>query len=96
MRKKKVSIGKINISAEDFQDRNVTSAISIRVPLDILKMYRAKADELGIGYQTLMVNSLREGLTPSILRSHGINSFQAFEDIVDEIVQEKIEEKKRA
>ena len=47
---------------EDLKPENIKSNITIRMPLDLLDAYRERADELGIGYQTLMQMTLRRAL----------------------------------
>lgn len=56
---KTVKLGKVNVPAEDFQDKNVRALISIRVPMEMLKAYKREAEKRGIGYQTLMLEILQ-------------------------------------
>lgn len=56
---KTAKLGKVNIPAEDFRDENVRALISIRVPMGVLKAYKAEAERRGIGYQTLMLEVLQ-------------------------------------
>ena len=48
------------ISVEDLDPKNVKVKISTFISEDVLHWLRADADRLGVGYQTLLNNRLRE------------------------------------
>lgn len=54
---------------EDFKPENIKIRISMMIPLDLQEAYRAEAERLGIGYQTLMQMKLREGIDKSSVES---------------------------
>lgn len=64
MKKNKES--KSFLSDEDMKLENVKANITIRISGDLLDSYRAEANKLGIGYQTLMQMKLKEGLEHSL------------------------------
>lgn len=59
---KKASKKSALISEEDLKPENMRIRISMMVPVDLMDAYRAEAQKLGIGYQTLMQLKLREAL----------------------------------
>lgn len=55
------------LADDEFEPKNVRVAISIKVPLDVLNAYRARAERENRPYQTIMNEVLREGADkPSI------------------------------
>ena len=54
------------LTDEDMKPENIKANITIRVSGELLNAYRAEAEKLGIGYQTLMQIKLKEGLGNSI------------------------------
>lgn len=50
------------ITEEDLKPENIRIRISMMIPLDLMDAYKAEAEKLGIGYQTLMQMKLREAL----------------------------------
>jgi predicted DNA binding CopG/RHH family protein len=54
------------LTDSDMKPENIKANITIRVSGDLLNAYRAEAEKLGIGYQTLMQIKLKEGLNNSI------------------------------
>ncbi len=54
------------LTDEDIKPENIKANITIRVSGELLNAYRAEAEKLGIGYQTLMQIKLKEGLENSI------------------------------
>jgi hypothetical protein len=66
MKSKKIKRSETDIlSEEDFHPDNVKIRISMFIPLSLQDAYRAEAEKLGIGYQTLMQIKLKEGLGKS-------------------------------
>ena len=57
------------ILEKDLKHENIKIRISMLVPLDLQEAYKAEAEKLGIGYQTLMQMKLREGLDKSSLET---------------------------
>ncbi|OQW48169.1 MAG: hypothetical protein A4S09_13750 [Proteobacteria bacterium SG_bin7] len=53
------------LTDEDVKPENIKANITIRVSGELLNAYRAEAEKLGIGYQTLMQIKLKEGLENS-------------------------------
>ncbi len=53
------------LTDEDLKPENIKANITIRVSGELLNAYRAEAEKLGIGYQTLMQIKLKEGLENS-------------------------------
>ncbi len=53
------------LTDEDVKPENIKANITIRVSGGLLNAYRAEAEKLGIGYQTLMQIKLKEGLQNS-------------------------------
>jgi len=53
------------LTDEDIKPENVKANITIRISGELLNAYRAEAEKLGIGYQTLMQIKLKEGLENS-------------------------------
>lgn len=51
------------LTEEDLKPENVRMRISMMLPLDLMDAYKAEAEKLGIGYQTLMQMRLREALS---------------------------------
>ena len=64
MKKKKEP--KSLLTGEDMKPENIKANITIRVSGELLNAYRAEAEKLGIGYQTLMQIKLKEGLENSL------------------------------
>lgn len=64
MRKNKES--KSLLTDEDMKPENIKANITIRISGELLSAYRAEAEKLGIGYQTLMQIKLKEGLENSL------------------------------
>lgn len=63
MKSEKISRNKESfLKEEDFKPENVKMTISLRVSEDLVDAYRAEAEKLGLGYQTLMQMKLREAL----------------------------------
>ena len=54
------------LTDEDMKPENIKANITIRVSGELLNAYRAEAEKLGIGYQTLMQIKLKEGLEHSL------------------------------
>lgn len=54
------------LTDEDMKPENIKANITIRVSGELLNAYRAEAEKLGIGYQTLMQIKLKEGLQNSL------------------------------
>ena len=54
------------LTGEDMKPENIKANITIRVSGELLNAYRAEAEKLGIGYQTLMQIKLKEGLENSL------------------------------
>jgi predicted DNA binding CopG/RHH family protein len=54
------------LTDEDLKPENIKANITIRVSGELLNAYRAEAEKLGIGYQTLMQIKLKEGLENSL------------------------------
>lgn len=54
------------LTDEDVKPENIKANITIRVSGELLNAYRAEAEKLGIGYQTLMQIKLKEGLENSL------------------------------
>ena len=54
------------LTDEDTKPENVKANITIRISGELLNAYRAEAEKLGIGYQTLMQIKLKEGLGNSL------------------------------
>jgi predicted DNA binding CopG/RHH family protein len=54
------------LTDEDMKAENIKANITIRVSGELLNAYRAEAEKLGIGYQTLMQIKLKEGLENSL------------------------------
>ncbi|MGE0631425.1 MAG: hypothetical protein AB7H48_12945 [Parachlamydiales bacterium] len=54
------------LTDEDMKPENIKANITIRISGELLNAYRAEAEKLGIGYQTLMQIKLKEGLEKSI------------------------------
>lgn len=50
------------LTEEDLKPENIRMRISMMMPLDLIDSYKAEAEKLGIGYQTLMQLKLREAL----------------------------------
>lgn len=50
------------LTEEDLKLENIRMRISMMMPLDLIDSYKAEAEKLGIGYQTLMQLKLREAL----------------------------------
>lgn len=51
------------LTDEDLKPENVKVNITIRISGDVLDAYRAEAERLGIGYQTLMHMKLKEAIS---------------------------------
>jgi predicted DNA binding CopG/RHH family protein len=54
------------LTDEDMRPENIKANITIRISGELLNAYRAEAEKLGIGYQTLMQIKLKEGLENSL------------------------------
>ncbi len=54
------------LTDEDMKPENIKANITIRISGELLNAYRAEAEKLGIGYQTLMQIKLKEGLQNSL------------------------------
>ncbi|MCE3009687.1 MAG: BrnA antitoxin family protein [Proteobacteria bacterium] len=54
------------LTDDDFKPENIKANITIRISGELLNAYRAEAEKLGIGYQTLMQIKLKEGLENSV------------------------------
>lgn len=54
------------LTDEDMKPENIKANITIRISGELLNAYRAEAEKLGIGYQTLMQIKLKEGLEHSL------------------------------
>lgn len=63
---KKNKEAKSLLTDEDMKPENIKVNITIRVSGELLNTYRAEAEKLGIGYQTLMQIKLKEGLENSL------------------------------
>lgn len=63
---KKNKENKSLLTDEDMRPENVKANITIRISGELLNAYRAEAEKLGIGYQTLMQIKLKEGLDHSL------------------------------
>lgn len=63
---KKNKDSKSFLSDGDMKPENIKANITIRISGDLLNAYRAEAEKLGIGYQTLMQIKLKEGLEHSL------------------------------
>lgn len=59
---KKTKTSKPLLTGEHMSPENIKANITIRISGDLLDAYRAEAERLGIGYQTLMQIKLREAL----------------------------------
>ncbi len=64
--KKKNKEPKSFLTDVDTKPENMKANITIRISGELLNAYRAEAEKLGIGYQTLMQIKLKEGLENSI------------------------------
>ena len=53
---------KSHLTDDDMKPENIKANITIRISGELLNTYRAEAEKLGIGYQTLMQIKLKEGL----------------------------------
>jgi uncharacterized protein (DUF4415 family) len=73
MKSKKINRIKDMFTEDDFKPENVKANITIRMPLDLLDLYRAEAKRLGIGYQTLMQMKLRESISSKPLEDRIAN-----------------------
>lgn len=63
MKSKKINRRKESfLTEDDIKPENVKANITIRISGELLDAYRAEAEKLGIGYQTLMQIRLREAL----------------------------------
>lgn len=66
------------LTEEDIKPENIKVSITIRIAGDLLDMYKAEADRLGIGYQTLMQMKLKEAIESKSLETR----IAALEDVV--------------
>ncbi len=53
---------KSTLKEKDLSPENIRMRISMMMPLDLIDTYKAEAEKLGIGYQTLMQIKLREAI----------------------------------
>jgi predicted DNA binding CopG/RHH family protein len=60
MEKSRIQYGKTDILPSKIDPKDVTVQISLKVEEDLLDALRARASKLGLGYQTLMKQMLRE------------------------------------
>lgn len=70
----KIKTGKVEISADNFKDENVTAHISIRLPMTLLKDLRSAAltEEYSGKYQVLIRDILAEWVEQQApKRKHG-------------------------
>ncbi|MCM2282020.1 MAG: BrnA antitoxin family protein [Bdellovibrionaceae bacterium] len=51
------------LNANDIEPRNVKERITCMIDEDVVNWLRGEADEMGIGYQTLLNMKLREAMT---------------------------------
>lgn len=65
-----------HLTDDDLRPENIKITISMRMPADVLDAYRERAKKLGIGYQTLMQMTLREGLEKERLEAR-VNALEA-------------------
>ena len=56
--KKDIDYGNVSIPDESFKDENIRVSISLRIRGDVLLALRKRAEEEGIGYQTLINQAL--------------------------------------
>jgi uncharacterized protein (DUF4415 family) len=57
---KKIKYGKVDISPDEFDAKNIKERITIFIDQDVLDQFRAKAGKTGLKYQTLINQALRE------------------------------------
>ena len=53
---------KAKLTDKDMKPENISANITVRMNLDLLSSYKEWAEELGVGYQTLMKMKLTEAL----------------------------------
>ena len=64
---RKIRYGKVDVSPEEFEPKNVKERITIFIDQDVLDLFRIKAEKTGLKYQTLINQALREATQkPSI------------------------------
>ena len=56
---KNVRHGKVEVSVEEFEPKNVKERITIFIDQDVLDEFRAQAKKSGLKYQTLINQALR-------------------------------------
>jgi len=98
----KIKYGNVNLTAEDLEPKNVKVRISMWMAGDVLDAYKAKALEQGLGYQTLMQQTLRNAIEggghPVLLPAHLQEEFKALQERVAKLERrlDSRKEKKRA
>lgn len=84
-KKTKIKYGNVEVSESVLEPKNQKIRISIMIDADVLDAFKEAAGEHGIGYQTLMMQKLRESVEEGLEKRYGAR-LAALEQVVSSFV----------
>ena len=83
IKNKAVKYGKVELDADEFDQRHCKVRVTMMIDEDIVEAFRGEAVKKHIGYQTLINQKLRESIS-------GQNTFEKRLEALEKIVSKKL------